>query len=123
PARSTGSWPKSPMSSGRRTTSPTIRARWSPESPIGLLSVRRRKISSVRHGEFARHDGTRAWQTAFVGEVSEERENREKDQQLDRIAQPRLRQHLPHQPQRRLRAADRPDGSVEVPPFMSLALG
>src|SRR5215470_17398565 len=74
----------------------------------------------VRDGNFSRNNRPRPWQAAQPREVTKNRKNRQEHDELDRVARSRARNHLPHQPQRRLCPAHRPHGSVEVATLMAL---
>ena len=80
--------------------------------------------SLVRHGELAGDDRA-ACAAGGRGARGCRRTRgcRRRPTSLSASPDARLRQHLPHQPQRRLRPADRPDRSVEIAPLVPLALG
>src|SRR5207244_7547916 len=80
-------------------------------------------LPSVGDGDLSRDNRPRAWQAAKTSKVTEERENGNENYQLRAVSGARLREHLPHQPERGLRPAHGPHGSVEVAALAAFALG
>src|SRR5688572_22468573 len=94
---------------------------------MSTTDYRRREITRVetlvRNSQFARDDRTSARQQPSSSHVPNRREDPDEHDQLYPVAETRLRQDLPEEPQDRMSARNRPNGTVEVPPLVSFSLG
>src|SRR6187200_1920845 len=89
-------------------------------------SCRRQIIDArnlVRNSQFARDNRTSARQQPSSSHVPNRREDPDEHDALYPVAETRRRQNLPEEPQDRLSARNRPNGTIKVPPLVSFSLG